>query len=113
MRYYGVVLDVTPHGMRVRMMEPLQPGTRIGIQMMRDEDYSQPLAQALDANVVRSREGADGFVDLGVRIVPKEVRRVETRPVHTEKAPALRSHRERMYSLDVTVGGRRRGHTGR
>ncbi|NIA13475.1 MAG: hypothetical protein GWP08_05295 [Nitrospiraceae bacterium] len=113
-QYYGVVLDINPHGMRVRMIDALPIGSDIVVQMMRDDEYRFPFSHPHKARVVRHQEEVAGMLDHGLRIEQKPVRRFVSMPVQAPKKPAASPRqRIRMHTLDVTVGGRRRGRSGR
>jgi len=112
-KYCGVVMDINPYGMRIRMLDQLAAGKPILVQMMRDEDFQQPLAAPVEALIVRQIEEADDMTDHGVRILQKEIRRYEPRPAPMEKRPVVSRPKTRMYTLDLTVGEPRRGRTGR
>jgi hypothetical protein len=114
-KHYGVVLDVNPYGMRVRMLDMIAVGTPVVIQMMRDEEYRFPLAKPIEALVVRHQEEADDMVDHGMQISQKkEVQRIVSKPAQPEAKVAEQPKKKtRMYTLDVTVGDRRQRGTGR
>jgi hypothetical protein len=104
----GVVMDVNPHGMLVRMLDSVPPGTSIMVQLMRDESFSDPLARPREGRVVRHADNSDGFVDHGVRLVVDPIKRVEEMPpirIEPRKAPQ-RPGRSRMHLIDFTVGDR-------
>lgn len=105
----GVVMDASPHGMRIRMIEILPTATPIMVQLMRDDDFQVPLSLPTEGSVVRYAGGAGGFTDHGVQLVRKALERIEPRPVNIPRRPPARlSGRTRMYTIDYTVGGRRR-----
>ena len=113
-QFPGVVMDMSPYGMRVRMIEAFPQGAIVTVQMMRDEEYAVPLSDPVQATVARVVPDDTGFMDHGVRILQKVARRAEARPVRprkeTQTAPARTT---RMYTMDVTLGERRRGRSGR
>src|SRR5262245_22381829 len=49
----GIILNLTPHGMLVRVMQSLEIGTKVEVQMMRDENFQKPLAEPRYGTVVR------------------------------------------------------------
>ncbi len=111
--FHGVVVDVNPYGMCVRMMDSLPPGTHIKVQLMRDEDFNIPLAAALNGMVVRNQETHDGFVDHGVQLEREEIRPIET----SKLLPAARKRvartrrsggQSRMHTSDI-INNRLRG----
>jgi len=108
-QFFGVVMDINPYGMRIRMMDRIDPGTGVVVQLMRDEDYEVPLAQPIEATVVRLQAEKEELTDHGVRIGREESARLAARPVRIERRPAaVRRQRERMYTVDMTVDNRRR-----
>jgi hypothetical protein len=117
LKLQGVVLDLNPHGMRIRLIEHLPVGTPIVVQMMRDDEFQVPLSRPIDVKVVRIISGFGGLVDHGVQVEFKPIKRAEeARPVTTTRPRATRRQRARMHTLDVTLGnrassgyGRRRG----
>jgi hypothetical protein len=112
-RYYGVVLDVSPVGVRIRMLDLLPAGCILCFQMMRDEDFSVPLASPLEGEVVRVQEDRDAFVDHGLLLIQKKLARIESRPVELPEKKPTKTKAPRMYSLDITVGERPKGQSGR
>jgi hypothetical protein len=110
-RYNGVALDISPHGMKVRMMEALPEGLAIFVQMMRDDDFELPLTDPMEARVVRSEPEPEGFLDHGIEIVRQNVNRKEPRPVHATRRVQAPSKPSRMYTVDIVVG--ERGHARR
>lgn len=117
LKLQGVLLDLTPHGMRVRLIERIPPGTPIMVQLMRDENFEVPLSPPIESRVVRNEAVFGGLVDHGVKRILKPIRRAESpRPVSMARARRARHQRTRMHTLDVTLGnrassgyGRRRG----
>lgn len=109
---HGVVLDVTPRGMLIRMMRPIPPGTEIIVQLMRDEDFRQPLAQPVPGTIVRHAGAAGGFVDHGVKLkVEQAQRKGPVVPPMRTPAPPVKRRTGKMHTIDYTVGDmvRRRG----
>lgn len=104
LRSQGVIMDVNPFGMLIRMLEPLPVGADARIQLMRDEDFEIPLAKPLVGTVVRANPTPDGFTDIGMRIKLKEIPRAESRPVRLERRRPLITRRTRMHTIDFTVG---------
>ena len=106
MRYCGVALDVSPHGMRIRMMEALPERATIFVQMMRDEDFEVPLTTPIEGNVARSEPEADGFIDHGVKLIRERMTRGLARPAPAASRPQAAARVPRPYTLDVTIGDR-------
>ncbi len=105
----GVVLDISPFGMLVRLIESVPSGTEVSIQLMRDESFRVPFSSPHEGMVVRIEGNAGGFADHGIQLTNRDVRRVESRPATTRpKAAPRRARRTRMHTLDVTVGDNRR-----
>lgn len=101
----GVILNINPFGMLIRMLETLPSAMDIRIQLMRDEDFQQPLAPPVEGTIVRQVTTEDGFVDHGVRLSQKKtqvesVRRIQYTPPRESPRPAA----PKMHTLDITVG---------
>ncbi|MBI2433325.1 MAG: hypothetical protein HYV26_10675 [Candidatus Hydrogenedentes bacterium] len=114
-KYQGVVLDLNPHGMKIRMLESLPAGKRICVQMMRDEEFQVPLSPPIAAQIIRNITDAGGFIDHGVRVILAEIKRPqELKPVKIEPPKVRRrSTITRMHTVDYTVGEREMRRTGR
>lgn len=110
----GVIMDMNPFGMLIRTLDAIPLGTDISIQMMRDDEFSKSLSTPREALVVRRERLSDGFTDLGVRIVNKQIQKASERPIEIErKKPRPRFKPTRMHTLDITIGGTPRGGRGR
>lgn len=100
----GVVLDLTPHGMRIRTLEEVTFGAEIMVQLMRGDEYEQPLSAPHRVGVMRVSEAVDGFHDLGCKIEHKHIRRAgEALPVRIEKIKPVVRRKTRMHTLDITL----------
>jgi hypothetical protein len=107
-RLEGVVMDVNRYGLCIRMLEPIEAGTPVLIQLMHDEEFQEPMAPPMAARIARVTNDGNGFLDHGIEIVREEIRRPESRPVVVERrTAAARRAISRMHSYDVTVGDRR------
>ena len=113
LEFQGVALNLTPYGLLVRMMDALPPGTQIRVQLMRDEDFNEPLAAPLAAVVVRTDDLGDGFVDHGIKIEHDNIRREQQPFWRPEpKRPAAPPRRvPRMHMIDFLVGESETGKT--
>ncbi len=110
MELEGVVMDINPKGMRVRMIEALPVGTEISIQLMRDDAFKVPFSVAHNAVVVRHIPGAAGFTDHGFKLQLSPVKKLTWKaPKQAARGPAHRAERPRMHTIDVRVGGPIRG----
>jgi hypothetical protein len=101
----GVVLDMNAYGLRVRALDAVPVGTRVSVQLMRDDSFEEPISRPLEGAVVR-RESADGFADLGIRLHERRIARPEPRPAF-ERTPRPAQDRpavRRMHTIDFTVG---------
>ena len=70
---HGVVLDVTPRGMLIRMLEPLAKDTEVTIQLMRDDQFQRKMSTPHEGVVVRIEETSDGFYDHGMRLAKSAI----------------------------------------
>lgn len=110
----GVIMDMNPFGMLIRTLDHVPLGTDISIQMMRDDEFKKSLSTPRKALVVRQDRLEDGFTDIGVRIVNKQIEKASERPIEIErKKPRPQIKPTRMHTLDVTIGGVPRGGRGR
>lgn len=105
-RIEGIILNLTPHGMLVRLMGTLPVGTRVEVQMMRDESFQKPLAEPRYGAVARLA-GSDGmFSDLGIKIDNK--RPPSARPKVKEIRPRVeapaRAKPQGMQTVEITKG---------
>ena len=106
----GVVLDLNPRGMRIRMLTLFDEGTRLTVQLMRDENFQVPLSQPLTINVVRVNESPDGFVDHGTVLEVLKIKKAGTvRPVRVARPNFNLGTANRMF----TAIRRNDGRTGR
>jgi hypothetical protein len=102
----GIILNLTPHGMLIRVMGTLDIGAALEVQMMRDESFQKPLAEPRFGKVVRI-DGTDGvFSDHGVRLEQvRAVDRPRPRAIVTRKpveAPAPKPKLRGMQTMEVT-----------
>ncbi len=106
----GIILNLTPHGMLVRVLGTLEIGTPVEVQMMRDENFQKPLAEARHGTVVRL-DASDGvFSDMGIKL---ENKRAAPRPraktiLPRTVAPARPRAPRGMQTIDVTLGDAKR-----
>jgi hypothetical protein len=108
--FEGVVLDLNPRGMRIRMLSAFDEGTRLTVQLMRDENFQVPLSQPLTINVVRVLESPDGFVDHGTVLEVAKIKKAgNVRPVRVARPNFNLGTANRMF----TAMRRNDGHTGR
>lgn len=110
----GVVLDINPHGMLVRMMEEVPVGSQVTIQLMRDDNFKEPFSSVNRGQIMRHIWSAGGFTDHGIHLEQKEVRRQESKPITLKpKRPSAPRKRTRMHTIDRTVGGPPQGRSRR
>lgn len=103
--FEGVVMDLTPFGMRVRMVDELPVGTEVSVQLMRDDQFSRPLSRPLPGTVVRLEESAHGFTDHGVKLLIQDIPRIHPRSAAMEPArPFLGRNGASRRMIDYTVG---------
>lgn len=100
---HGVVLDVTPRGMLVRMLQPIPLDTVLTIQLMRDDKYQKKLSTPHVGRVVRIEETKDGFFDHGLHLVKDVIPKASERPVHIPNPkPSPTRGPSRMQTVDIT-----------
>ncbi len=102
----GVIINVTPYGLCIRMIESLAAGTEVFIQMMRDEAFTEPLSPPVEGMIVRVADDPEGFMDHGVQLLVHNLERRESRPLRDQrKGVPLRRPTSRMHTIDFRVGG--------
>ncbi len=107
----GVMVDVSPYGVCIRMLDSLPSGTRVMVQLMRDESFRRPFAPPLEGIVVRTVNSEEGFVDHGIELHSVQANRTRgARPTQTlprRRPGPRRKASSRMHTLDITLGDRR------
>ncbi len=104
-----VVLDLNPHGMKLRSLEQLPEGSRAVVQLMRDEAFTMPLSQPLNVEVVRVMEVVAGFHDHGVRVVQTPIKKSSSQPaVNIPRPVAPRRGPARMHTVELRNPNRTR-----
>jgi len=112
-KFQGVVLDLNPHGLRIRTLESMPMGTSLVIQMMRDEEFAVPLSRPIEVTVTRVGSN-DGFFDLGVQVVLTKIKKAaEAKPVRIDRPNRLTRPKTRMHTLDFQIDDRGLRRTGR
>lgn len=100
---HGVVLDVTPRGMLIRILEAIPLTTNITIQLMRDDKYQKKMSAPHQGEIKRIEGTADGFFDHGVLLIKEEIKKASERPIHIPQAkPARPRHPSRMQTVEYT-----------
>jgi len=103
----GIIQNLTPHGMLVRVMRSLDIGTPVEVQMMRDETFKKPLAEPRFGTVVRL-DGTDGtFSDYGIKLEQKRAAspRARAKTIVTRSKPESEPRKKApkgMQTLEVT-----------
>lgn len=106
----AVILDLTPYGMRVRMLDRYPIGTKVIVQMMRDDEFKVPLSRPIFANVIRAESSFAGFIDHGLQLQFAKIKRaMEGRPISVARPNPLRRSTTRVYSVDHILRTRRTG----
>ena len=102
----GVILDINPFGMMIRSIESVAVGTKVTVQLMRDEHFQEPFSSILNGRVVRHLGTSGTFTDHGVRLDKDDGAQQESKPIKIEqkRRPAARKT-TRMHTIDYTVGG--------
>jgi len=105
-KYQGVVLDLNPHGLRIRSLESFPLGSSLHIQMMRDDEFAVPLSPPIHVQVTRL-SSHDGFYDLGVRVIQPKIRKPdEMKPIAIVRSRRLTRPTTRMHTLDIQIDER-------
>ncbi|MFO7975663.1 MAG: hypothetical protein R6V12_13620 [Candidatus Hydrogenedentota bacterium] len=107
MHLRGVILDINAYGMLIRTMESLPPGMRLQVQLMRDDEFQEPLTKPVTAMVVRNILQGDGFVEHGVQVIQEKIRGSENKPFRQplRKPRRRRQERARMHTRDLRSAG--------
>ncbi|NUM54828.1 MAG: hypothetical protein HUU46_14375 [Candidatus Hydrogenedentes bacterium] len=103
----GVIININPFGMCIRMLDSLAPGTMVLVQLMRDEEFRVPLSSPVEGTVVRNADVPDGFMDHGVEILQRAFEQKETKVRYADqRARATQRSPVRMHTIDFRVGDR-------
>tara|TARA_R110001592_G_scaffold30011_4_gene107948 strand:- start:1760 stop:2248 length:489 start_codon:yes stop_codon:yes gene_type:complete len=104
----GVVLDLNPRGLRIRMLDEFPEGTRLKVQLMRDEEFQVPLSQPLTVLVLRTQGSPDGFFDHGTLLEIAKIRKPgPVRPIRVSRPNISLGASNRMFT--TTSRNQRRG----
>lgn len=109
LRVEGVVMDVNPYGCLVRSLHSFPKGTQVEVQIMRDDDFTQPLSLIQTGEVIRHDESVPGFTDHGIRLIQKEIPKIQSRPVERPKTRPTPRRVTRMHTRDLRDTNRRSG----
>lgn len=109
LHFRGVIMDINAYGMLVRMLDSLPPGTQVMVQLMRDDDFQEPMTRPFEAMIVRNVLQDGGFVDHGLQVEQRETHRQDRRPYQGDLRRKTRSRRQRtrMYIRDLIPDRRR------
>ena len=103
----GVIININPYGMCIRMLESLPAGTSVVVQLMRDEEFRVPLSAPVEGMVVRNADVPDGFMDHGVEILQRALERKEPRVRYADqRGKTVQRGPVRMHTIDFRVGDR-------
>ena len=104
MEVQGLVLDINPYGMLVRIDEPFAVGTVVRIQLMRDDGRKEALSTPVEGRVIRHVKQHGSQVDHGIKVEQKEQPREAAPAVRVNARPQSNtSNRTRMHTIDITV----------
>lgn len=112
--FHAVVMDISPYGFRLRMMDELAVYARVRVQLMRDEDFTVPLAAPILAEVVREVPSDEGVRDYGVKRIVEKIRpiiRVKQQGLTSTPRPQTKGRR--LYAFDDVVNDWERQRKGR
>ena len=103
----GVIININPYGMCIRMLELLAPGTSVVVQLMRDEEFRVPLSSPVEGMVVRNADVPDGFMDHGIEVLQRALERAEARFISVNGRSRKASRGPvRMHTIDFRIGDR-------
>ena len=112
--FSGVAINMNPFGMLVRMIDNMPSGTAVMVQLMRDEEFLEPLTAPLEGKVVRADSDGGEFVDHGMQLSRPAIARTESRPVPVARRKVVSENKQsRMHTMDVHVGRRSTRRLGR
>ena len=103
----GVIININPYGMCIRMLDLMSPGASVLVQLMRDEEFRVPLASPVEGMIVRNAEVPEGFMDHGVEVLQRVIERKEARatPINGRSRKQARGP-VRMHTIDFRIGDR-------
>ncbi len=112
--FSGVAINMNPFGLLVRMIDTMPSGTTVMVQLMRDDEFLEPLTSPLEGTVVRASTGEGEFVDHGMKLSRPAIKRTESRPVPVARPKMTQEPTQsRMHTMDVHVGRRSTRRMGR
>jgi len=112
--FSGVAINMNPFGLLVRMIDDMPSGTAVMVQLMRDEEFLEPLTAPLEGTVVRATSGDGEFVDHGMKLSRPAIERSESRPAPlARRKTAAEPAPSRMHTMDVDLGRRSSRRMGR
>lgn len=112
--FSGVAINMNPFGLLVRMIDNMPSGTAVMVQLMRDEEFLEPLTAPLEGTVVRASSGDGEFVDHGMKLSRPPIDRSESRPVPMARRKTMAEPEpSRMHTMDVDLGRRSSRRMGR
>ena len=103
------MMNVNPYGCLVRSLHSFPKGTIVEVQIMRDDDFSQPLSKVQEGEIVRHDQSVPGFTDHGIRLIQKDMPKVESRPAARPKSRPAPRRVTRMHTRDFRDSNRRSG----
>jgi hypothetical protein len=109
MRVEGVVMNVNPHGCLIRSLHHFPVGTLVEIQIMRDDEFSQPLSILQEGEIRRHDDSVPGFTDHGIKLLQKTIPRFDSRPAERPKLRQAPRRVTRMHTRDLRNNNRRTG----
>ncbi len=113
-QFQGVVLDLNPYGLRVRMIDSIPEGESVVLQMMRDDEFRVPLSPPIRGHVMRSESSSGGFVDHGIKVQLSKIKRVSEQVPRRITPVTFRGRTApRMHTADFLTGNRGGRRTGR
>lgn len=103
--FNGVAINMNPFGLLVRMADNMPSGTAVMVQLMRDEEFLEPLTAPLEGKVVRAESEDGEFTDHGLQLFRPPLERTEPRVLRVRRKKAEPEEApSRMHTMDVHVG---------
>lgn len=75
----GIILDLNMYGVKIRTTEIFPIGQELYIQMMHDEEHTQPLGVPIKATIVWSTNTNEQYIDYGMKRILDDIKKTDRR----------------------------------